>query len=64
MVILFLLALLAFKGFLIASLGPDAYNERVDKLQNGTMIEKAGAWVMHIEPASDFIAQQIGPILR
>ncbi len=64
MVVLFLLALLAFKGFLIASLGPDAYNERVGKLQNGTMVEKVGAWVMQIEPASDLIAQQIGPILR
>lgn len=64
MVFVFLLAIIAFKGFLIASLGPDAYSERVGKLENGTMVEQAGAWVMQIDPVSDLIAQQIGPILR
>lgn len=63
-VLLFLLAFVAFKGFLIANLGPDAYSERVSKLENGTVVERAGAWVMQIEPVSNLIAQEIGPILR
>jgi hypothetical protein len=60
----FLLAFLAFKGFLIASLGPDGYGDRVNKLENGTVVEKAGAFVMQMDPVSNLIAQQIGPILR
>lgn len=63
-VILFLLAFTAFKGFMMASIGPDAYGERVVKLQNGTPVEQAGAWVMQSEPLSRMIAEKIGPILR
>lgn len=58
------LALFAFKGFLLASIGPDSYADRVSRLSKGTAVEKAGAWVMQSEPASEFIAAQIGPILR
>lgn len=58
------LALFAFKGFLLASIGPDSYADRVQRLSDGTVVEQAGAWVMQIEPASAFIASQIGPILR
>jgi hypothetical protein len=63
-VFFFLVAFVAFKGFLIASLGPDAYTDRVSRLQDGTMVEVAGAWAMQTDPVSDLVAQQIGPILR
>ena len=63
-VILFLLAFTVFKGFMIASIGPDGYNERVAKLGSGTVVEQAGAWVMQIEPLSNAIAETMGPILR
>lgn len=62
--ILFFVALFVFKGFLIASLGPETYNERVGKLENGTVVEKVGAWGMQIEPVSSFVATKIGPVLR
>ncbi|GAA6190198.1 hypothetical protein DS909_02340 [Phaeobacter gallaeciensis] len=57
-------ALFAFKGFLLASIGPESYADRVQRLSEGTVVEQAGAWVMQIEPVSAFIASQIGPILR
>jgi len=63
-VILFVLAIFAFKGFLIADIGVKTYDERVDRLKTGTIVEQAGAWVMQIDPLSAGIAQQIGPILR
>lgn len=63
-VVLFLLAFWLFKGFVIANLGPETYNERVTKLSEGAFFERAGAFVMQIDPASDWIARQIGPILR
>ncbi|AAV96354.1 hypothetical protein SPO3119 [Ruegeria pomeroyi DSS-3] len=57
-------AVLAFKAFLLASLGPDSYDARLSRLAEGTPVEQAGAWVMQADPASLFLAEQIGPILR
>ena len=58
--ILFLVAAgFLFKGFLFSYLGADAYSERVALLNNGTMMEQAGAWVMQPDPATTFIADQL-----
>lgn len=63
-IVLFIGALLMFKGFLLANLGPEGYSERVAKLSEGTPVERAGAWVMQPDPVSVFIAEQTGPVLR
>ena len=63
-VLLFLAAFILFKGFLYANLGPETYNERVNRLQSGTVVEKAGAFVMQADPVSQLVAQKMGPILR
>lgn len=57
-------ALVLFKAFLLAAVGPVTYDERVAKLAEGTAFEQAGAWVMQTDPASGWIASRIGPILR
>lgn len=57
-------AMIVFKAFLLASIGPATYDERLTKLQAGTMPEQAGAWVMQVDPASSYLADWIGPILR
>lgn len=54
----------AFKGFLLASMGPVTYQERVQSLADGTVIEKAGAKAMQIDPLALMISEMIGPILR
>ncbi|WP_377193480.1 hypothetical protein [Ruegeria meonggei] len=54
-----LFGLFAFKTFLMTSLGTSAYEFRVDSLAQGTTVEKAGAWVMQIDPVSEFLAAQI-----
>ena len=51
--------LFAFKTFLMTSLGTSAYEYRVDSLAQGTTVEKAGAWIMQIDPVSGFLAAQI-----
>jgi hypothetical protein len=56
--------LILFKAILLAAVGPGAYADRIDKLRAGTVIEKGGAWIMRTDPASAYIAGQIGPILR
>jgi len=63
-VFLFLAAFLVFKGFLIASIGLDGYQDRLVKLQTGSVLEQGGAMIMYADPLSQMIAQQIGPILR
>ncbi|KIC10690.1 hypothetical protein RA19_09800 [Leisingera sp. ANG-M1] len=63
-VLFFVAAFLLFKGFLMAALGFGSYDERVSTLAQGSAVERAGAFVMQADPASVFVAQKIGPILR
>lgn len=63
-VIITVLAFIGFKAFLIANLGPQTYDERVERLQDGTVVEKAGGFVMQADPLSTYVALQVGPILR
>jgi len=53
----------AFKAFMLASMGEITYNERVAKLNQGTVIEQGGAWVMQIDPATTFVAGFIDPFV-
>lgn len=53
-----------FKAFMVASLGTTTYDARVDRLAIGTPIEQGGAWVMQIDPVTQFVAGQIGPYIR
>ncbi|WP_170385090.1 hypothetical protein [Ruegeria atlantica] len=59
MLLIGLAGLFAFKTFLLSSLGASAYQYRVDSLAEGTAVEKAGAWVMQIDPLSEYVATQI-----
>ena len=54
---------IAFKGLILAAVGPLEYNERLAKMAQGTQIEQGGAWVMQIDPATEFIAGLLGPLL-
>ena len=63
-IILFLVAFIGFKAFLIATLGPLAYEDRLNWLSEGTMVERGGAFVMLADPLSMYVANQVGPILR
>lgn len=51
-------SLIGFKVMLFVALGPATYAERVVKLQNGTMLEQVGAFVMTPEPVTLWIAEQ------
>ena len=62
-VVLFLVAFMAFKGFLVASIGLLSYEDRLAKLQDGSILEKAGAVVMTADPLTLKIAEQIKPLL-
>lgn len=58
-----LLLFIAFKGFVLASIGATAYDIRVSKLEAGTVVEQAGAYVMKADPATTFIANKLNSVL-
>ncbi|TMV07682.1 hypothetical protein FGK63_09445 [Ruegeria sediminis] len=63
-IVMALCAFFAFKAFLLSTIGATSYDERVQRLSNGTPVEKAGAWVMQAEPVSEFLAAQFTKVLR
>lgn len=52
-----------FKAVIIAHLGETIYNQRVDALASGSVVEQAGALAMQAEPVSLTIAQLIRPLV-
>ena len=58
------LGFVAFKGFMLASLGELTYNERLARMGNGTSVEQAGAWVMQIDPLTRFMAGYLEPLTK
>lgn len=61
--LLILAGFLLFKAFLLASIGPITYQERVTRLADGTAVEQAGAWAMTADPVTLWVADQIKPLL-
>ena len=53
-----------FKGVIYATLGAEAYAERVTALQEGSVMEQAGAWIMQADPATKLIADGVSAVLQ
>ncbi len=62
-ILLFVAAFIAFKGLMIASVGFGTYEDRLTRLQSGTAVEQAGAWLMGMDPVALGIAEKIKPYL-
>lgn len=52
-------ALIMFKVGVLAALGAATYADRIDLLNEGTVLERAGAWVMAADPATMWMATQV-----
>lgn len=63
-VLLIALSFLCLKAFMLSANGPDTYQDRLATLQNGSAIEAMGAHLLGIDPATQFIADKMGPLLR
>ncbi len=63
---LFVLAVLffGFKALVLSAVGPGTYQIRLSTLENGTVIERAGAWALGLDPVTLAISSKIGPIFR
>lgn len=63
-VLMLLAAGILFKALMYYNLGGVTYGERVGQLENGTVVEQAGAWVMQADPATLWVAQQMRTFLH
>ncbi len=59
-----IVAFFGFKVFLLIQLGQATYDDRIELLQAGTIIEQAGAYVMSADPLTMFIANQVEALMR
>jgi hypothetical protein len=50
---------MAFKVFLLTGLGPEAYQSHLYTLEQGSAFERAGRWLMQIDPVTASLAQLI-----
>lgn len=57
-------AFIFFKALIMSHLGINIYQERIDKLRSGTIVEQAGAFIMQPDPATLWVAAQIRPYIQ
>ncbi|MEQ6201482.1 hypothetical protein ABMC88_00380 [Sulfitobacter sp. HNIBRBA2951] len=63
-IVFMVLGFLCLKALMLSANGPDAYSERLATLENGNVVEAMGARVLSVDPATQFIADKIGPMFR
>lgn len=63
-IIMTLVCFFVLKAFILASVGPVTYAERLGKLENGTVVERIGARAMAIDPLTQRLAYMGRPVLR
>ncbi|KNG94777.1 hypothetical protein [Pseudaestuariivita atlantica] len=51
-----------FKAFMLASVGPVTYEDRLAVLGEGTAVEQGGAWMMQVDPVTAYIARFMGVV--
>ncbi len=59
-----LVAFIGFKAFVLGYLGPNAYEQRVDMLRSGNVVEQAGAWVMQADPLTVLVQNFCSSVVR
>lgn len=64
LILMFVVGFMGFKALMVASVGPITYNERLAKLEHGTLVEQAGAKVLTIDPVTARLVHIAGPVLR
>ena len=64
LILLFAAGFVGFKILLVAFLGLDIYENRVGSLQDGTVVEQAGAWFMQADPWTVSLAAKLRPHIR
>ncbi|WP_137699557.1 hypothetical protein [Marimonas lutisalis] len=53
-----------FKSVAVAHFGMTGYQERVETLRSGTVIEQAGAWALQLDALTVWIASKVDPFIN
>ena len=61
---LIVLGFIFFKAVIMAHLGAEVYASRIDTLNKGTWVERAGGAIMHPDPATRWAAAKMRLYLR
>jgi hypothetical protein len=56
--------ILLVKGMMLAQIGAEDYSNRVANLADGNLVEQIGAWVLHADPATRYVAGLIRPLIH
>ena len=57
--VLVLMTIVAIKAAVHASLGPEAYQERITRLEAGSWADRTGAYVLRADPLTLAISEQV-----
>lgn len=63
-VVVMALSFFCLKALMLSANGPATYQERLATLQNGNVVQTVGARFLGIDPATQFIADKMGPLFR
>ncbi|MEH6644849.1 hypothetical protein [Sulfitobacter sp.] len=58
------LCFLCFKAFMLFANGAETYNYRLETLQSGSIVEQWGAVALAVDPATQFIADQLAYLIN
>lgn len=58
-VVLVLMTVVAIKAAVLATIGPERYEERLASLRDGSAVERTGAWVLEVDPLTVTIADKV-----
>ena len=61
--ILGILAVLGFKTLVLSWLGAEAYGQKLAALDAGSAVERAGAWIMQIDPVTLKLAEIVAGLM-
>ena len=62
-VVFLIVGFFVFKGFVLAHVGGTVYGNRLAALQEGTIVEQAGAYLMQADPVTQSIARKVRPFI-
>ena len=63
-IFIILAVVMLFKGVLHAQLGAAGYQDRVDALAAGSILEQAGAWAMYADPVTLWMSGHLSSLVR
>jgi hypothetical protein len=63
-VVLVMMTVIAIKAAVLASIGPERYEERIAALRAGSSVEQAGAWVLQADPLTAVMAAKLSAVLH